>query len=503
MTESSPKRRNFFAFLTGAADEEIPVEPAAPSSASSAPLYPPAGRRRPITRVARPVSATPAPAPTPPVMVEPDGNPGNVPFALPDHVAPPGTVLVAGVDADGVEYVFEDDPDAPPLVDPRYDYEDRNWVRYRTTWGSLLRVVALVLFLIWMVTTVRDRIYGWVDVQIVPDGEQGDLVEFTIPNGAATNSVATALVNQDIISNATVFRYWLRCEGDLNITGFLGCETETSFQAGDYELYENMSYENVVAVFAEGPAPEIFFNLTIPEGLRLNELVDRMLAKNDQFDRQEILVALENPDLISEYFEDSNLAEAVPLEGTLFPATYDIPEGDLANEARFLQRLADTFDQRFGSLLDELGRSNEIVELGLSDYDIIVVASLIEEEARVAVDRPLMARAIYNRLARGIRLEIDATVHYATSKPFTEKLTQSDLDAESPWNTRKTAGIPPTPIAAPGEAAMRAALAPADGDYIFWARTDHDGIVGAHTFSTTLDEHNQAVGVCRELGYCG
>ncbi len=175
----------------------------------------------------------------------------------------------------------------------------------------------------------------------------------------------------------------------------------------------------------------------------------------------------------------------------------------LAAEPPFLLRLAAEVDIRYGTLFDEVGYDPAAVELGLDDWDIIVIASLIEEEARVDVDRPLMARAIYNRLLAGMPLQIDATVYYAVNKAFTDTLFQSDLDFESPWNTYVSLGIPPAPIAAPGEAALRAALDPSEGDYIFWARTDADGVLGAHKFSATLDEHNSAVAVCSELGYCG
>lgn len=510
-------KRNWSAFLTGAVDDaELheprgPVSPPAPgtpgappSQISDQPLYPPARTRRPVTRVARPVSAAPAAARTDPIVLGPAGQP-QTSIALPDHEAPPGAVLVAGVDPDGTEWVLEDDPEAFPLVDPRYDDEDKNWVRYRTSWGGFLRFVALVLFSVWLVFAVRDRIYQWVDDQIEPAGLQGlDAIEFVIPTGASTNNVATSLEGANIIQNATVFRYWLRCEGELTISGFLGCDTEVTFQAGEYELFENMEFEDIVSTFDAGPIPEVFVRFNVPEGLRLNEIVDRLVAVNENFDRTEILNALRSPSLVSEFYAPGSEAPAsLALEGTLFPASYDVNEDDLYDEAKFLQRMADAFDERFQSLLGELGRDPAILELGLSDYDVIIIASLIEEEAKVDVDRPRMARAIYNRLAQGVPLQIDATVYYAAGKSFTEPLFQSDLDAESPWNTYTTAGIPPTPIAAPGEAALRAALAPADGEWIFWARTDEGGIVGAHTFSVTLAEHNDAVAVCRELGYCG
>ena len=113
-------------------------------------------------------------------------------------------------------------------------------MRYRTSWGGFLRLVIFVLAIIWVVTTARGRIYGWVDAQIEPGGEPGDPIELTIPSGASTNNVATLLENEGVISNATVFRYWLRCEGELSITGFLGCDAERTFQAGDYEIPTNL-----------------------------------------------------------------------------------------------------------------------------------------------------------------------------------------------------------------------------------------------------------------------
>ncbi len=501
MADQQRRRRSLVAFLTGSAEEESEPQPRPPSSASDAPLYPPPRSRRPTTRIARPVSSAPPLAASAPVIVDPDGG-DAVPVALPDHLAPPGAVIVAGVDTNGVEYVLEDDPEAQPLVDPRYDHEDRNWVRYRTSWGGFLRIVALIIIVIWLVGAVRGRIYGWVDDQIEPAGDQGALVEFNIPDGASTNGVATELVNSGIVHNATVFRYWLRCDGELSITGFLSCDGEKSFQAGDYELYENMAYEDAVALLDEGPIPIIYETFTIPEGLRLGEIVDRLVAVNDRFDRAQILEAMKNPSLVSDYV-DPDAPLLLRLEGTLFPATYDIPEADLGDEARFLRRMADTFDERFGALINEVGRDPAILELGLTDYEIIVIASLIEEEAKVPVDRPLMARAIYNRLEQEMKLQIDATVYFAANKKFTDTLFQSDLDLESPWNTYVSTGVPPTPIAAPGEAALRAALDPAEGDYIFWARTDENGVIGAHTFSVTNEEHNAAVEVCRGLGYCG
>jgi len=433
-------------------------------------------------------------------MVAPDGT-AWAPTAVPDHLAPPGEVRVAGIDSEGVEWVWEDDPEAAPLVDPRYDEIDRNWTRYRTGWGGFLRFVAFVLLVVWAFFWARSWVYGWVDRQIEPGGELGEVVDFTIADGASTNLVATELENAGIIGNSTVFRYWLRCEGDLDWQ-FLSCENDKVFLAGDYQLNQNMGFEAVVAALDTGPIPVQYSRFLIPEGLRLNETVERLLEVNPSFDRAELLAAMENPDLVSEH-TPPNVAVDKRLEGTLYPATYEIADDDLADEALFLKRMATTFDDRFRSLSAEVGRDPVIDELGLSNYEVIIVASLIEEEAKTDGDRPKMARAIYNRLRDGDALDIDASVIYGLGKSFTDTIYQSDLDADTPYNTYRYAGLPPTPIAAPGAKALTAALAPAVGDWKFWVRTDEGGEEGAHTFSVTNEEHNRAVAVCRERGYCG
>jgi len=497
-------RRSIAAFLTGQADEEIPEAakppPVAPS-ATNVPLIPADEPRRPATRVVRPAQA--APRTPPPIAVGPDGE--EVPIvALPDYAAPPGVVVSAGFDANGTEYVFEDDPGATPLVDPRYDAEDRNWVRYRTSWGGFLRIIGLVVVVLFLVVTARSRVYSWIDDQIDSGGDLGEEVAFTIPTGAAVNDVATDLAEAGIINNATVFRYWLRCDvpngGEITITGFLGCDTEVQFQAGDYTLFENMTYQQVVDTFAEGPyVPEIF-TIRIPEGLTFTQLFDRLLEENDLFDEEELRAAFANPDLFSKYLRPAN-APFFPHEGLDFPAFYDVPEQDITDEAKFVGRLTNEMDIRIDRLVDEFGLPPEAEELGLDIYDIVTIASLIEEEAKVPEDRPKISRVIWNRLLAGERLGVDASVCFG-AQVSCQDLTRSQLDDTSnPWNTRANPGLPLTPIASPGEASLEAAINPEAGDWFFYVLTDEDG---SHSFAVTSAEHAANVAICveKDLG-CG
>jgi len=420
---------------------------------------------------------------------------------LPDFVDPPDAELVAGVDANGVEYVFEDDPYAEPLVDPAYDADDRNWVRYRPNWGGYARFAVVVVLLIAAVLWGRSRVYAWIDDQIDPGGEPGETVQLEIESGASTNDVASLLADEDVIANATVFRYYLRCDGDITITGFLGCNTERTFQAGDYELAENMAFDEVIAVLDEGPAAEVLVNVTVPEGLRIalttdgeSEFINRVIESNDRYNAEGFQEALASPDYRSKYLPE-DMVQFYWYEGMLFPATYDVPEDAIADEAWLVQRMSQEFDSRMDGLLTE-PRDPVIDELGLNDYQIVIIASMIEEEARIDEDRPKMARAIYNRLLNDDLLGIDATTYFAVGKSFGEQLTQEDLDNPSPWNTRAVAGLPPTPIGAPGEASLRAALQPEAGDFYYWVLTDPSG---AHSFAATAEEHAANVAICVEL----
>ena len=505
MADAPKPKRSLAAFLTGQAEEEIAEAakpPPVPPSATDLPLIPADEPRRPATRVARPAQA--APRTPPPTTVGPDGE--EVPIvALPDYAAPPGEVVSAGFDANGVEYVFEDDPGAEPLVDPRYDADDRNWVRYRTSWGGFLRVIGLVVLVLVVVVTARNRVYGWIDDEIESGGVYGQEVAFTIQSGAAVNDVATDLAEADIINNATVFRYWLRCDvpngGEITITGFLGCDTEVQFQAGDYTLFENMTYQQVVDVFAEGPyVPEVF-TVKIPEGLTFAQTFERLLDENDVFDEEELRAAFQDPELFSKYLRAEN-AVFFPHEGLLFPAFYDVPEQDIADERLMVSRMTSEMDARIDRLLETSGGlPPEAIELGFDEYDIVIVASLIEEEAKVPEDRPKISRVIWNRLLAGEPLGIDASVCFGAGISC-QDITRSVLDdINNPWNTRLNTGLPPTPIASPGEASLDAALNPEEGDWFFYVLTDEDG---THSFAVTIEEHNANVAVCveKDLG-CG
>jgi UPF0755 protein len=188
------------------------------------------------------------------------------------------------------------------------------------------------------------------------------------------------------------------------------------------------------------------------------------------------------------------------VEGLLFPDTYQLDGATVGDELGLLVRM----HQQFLKVVDDLDLEARAAALGLTPYEAVILASLIEEEALLDVDRPRISRVIHNRLASGWRLGIDASTRYAVGKTAGEPMDEADLNTVSMWNTRVIVGLPPTPIAAPGRASLEAAVAPEQGGWMYYVRTDEGGVMGAHTFAVTAAEFEVARRACmqKDLG-CG
>jgi uncharacterized YceG family protein len=175
--------------------------------------------------------------------------------------------------------------------------------------------------------------------------------------------------------------------------------------------------------------------------------------------------------------------DAESLEGFLFPDTFELERH--AEAATLVQLQLEDFKRRIEGVDMSYARSKN-----LTTYDVVTIASLVEEEAQLASERPLVAAVIYNRLREGMPLGIDATVRFATGN-YTEPLTESELAVESPYNTRLNAGLPPGPIGSPGLASIEAAARPAKVDYLFYVV--EPGSCGKHAFSSTEAEFQRDV----------
>lgn len=379
-------------------------------------------------------------------------------------------------------------PLSPDFEDPYYDPEEWERLPRRTSFAFRAGIITLIVLL--GGAFLYSRANSWLDSQIDPPGLQGDRLVLEIPSGATDSDVMRILADLGVISNSTVAQYWIRA----NDVG--------EFQAGDYEFRENSSFDEAVAVLRAGPLPPVFKRLTLPEGLWSGDMRNVMLDNLTQLDPTELDTALNSGEIRSRYQPRG----VSTLEGLMFPATYQISEDESSNERAMIQRLVNTMDNVIVELgVDEGLRLENGLEL--SPYELIIVASMIEEEARLDEDRAKIARVIYNRLIDAEALGIDATTIYGVhlercaqdfrcSNPSTgfswydPELLQSQLDdATDPYNSRLVPGLPPTPISSPGRASLNAALNPEPGTWKWYVLVDTDG---RHFFTDSFAEFEQA-----------
>jgi UPF0755 protein len=262
---------------------------------------------------------------------------------------------------------------------------------------------------------------------------------------------------------------------------------DTEFQAGEYEgMRVNSSMGDVVDLLEAGPAPPKDVTFLVREGLWKSETRQLILNTFPGIDAASLDAALDSTHPALQPADSTNL------EGFLFPATYEIPEAQTSDAQALVNQMLAAFDR----VSTETGLPDATATLKgvagskqITPYQALIVASLVEAEAKVPADRPKIARVIYNRLAKGMSLGFDTTVVYALQER-TAELTQRQLDTDSPYNTRKFSGLPPTPINSPGQASIEAALHPAEGDWLYFVLCQTDG---SQCFSTNINDFNHDV----------
>lgn len=294
-----------------------------------------------------------------------------------------------------------------------------------------------------------------------PDGED---VELRIPAGAPLPVIAAELDSAGLIGSPRAFTLYARVRG-----------AASELKAGRYRLVAGMGYGEILDILRRGTVVTV--PLTIPEGLTLREVAPR-IADFTGDPADEVLATLRDTAWVE------RLGVPGPtLEGYLFPETYRFSEdtGTEAIIAEMVGRYRAFWGERERSLADSLG---------LTEREVVTLASIVEEEARVADERPIIAGVYLNRLEVGMLLQADPTVQYALDEPQARLLFRHiDEVADDPYNTYTHAGLPPGPIASPGAASLRASLEPVEHSFLFFvARGD-----GSHEFTRTNREHINAV----------
>ena len=287
---------------------------------------------------------------------------------------------------------------------------------------------------------------------------QKEMATLLVPVGFGVWKIGRRCETLGIIRDAGKFAFLAK------VTGL-----DRKLKAGKYRLKKGQSELMVLEILARGDTAKE--RVVIPEGSTAEEIANR-LKKMAGIEKRYFLYLVRNPNLSGELG-----VEADNLEGYLYPDSYEFNWG--MKPEKVIRIMVNRFFQVFGD--KERWR---LSQLGLTINQIVTLASMIEKEARLDEERPVIAAVYYNRLKRGLRLQCDATVLYALPE-HKERLLYSDLKVDSPYNTYRHKGLPPGPICNPGRASIEAALYPTATDYLYYvAKGD-----GSHIFSKTPREH--------------
>jgi UPF0755 protein len=295
-----------------------------------------------------------------------------------------------------------------------------------------------------------------------------------IPIGSSTANIGKELEDKGIINSGQFFKLYTRVKG------------EGDFQAGVYQLSPSMNLTEIIAALKEGKLfkkPEM--TLTIPEGFNVPQIAGEISASTG-YEKEEILKVMTDKAFLKELqnkyknIPDDIYKEGLyyPLEGFLFPATYEFDK-----KKPELKEIVDKMVEQSSTVIAKY--ENDIKKSGYSMFEMITLASLIEEESQREEDRKKISGVFYNRLEQDMKLDSDPTVKYAR-KDFDVQVLYEHLEVDSPYNTYRYKGIPIGPITSPGEKSIEAALKPVKMDELFFYARPNGEVI----YTKTLQEHN-------------
>lgn len=327
--------------------------------------------------------------------------------------------------------------------------------------------IGLGILLLLLLVPVAQMAWSWWKLQRPYKGYEGQERLVTVEPGMAAGQILQTLEREGVLADAKLARTYL-----------IYFMRDPKIQAGEYRFRGPLSTPQVLRMLARGDI--VTRTVTIIEGLTLEEIAAQLAR--EKFGRREVFLDLmRSPRLVADLDPD-----APDLEGYLFPETYSFASA--IGEREIVKTMVDTFRRRFERDVRPLMADGSP---GKSVRQVVTLASIVEKEAQVAAERPVIAAVYRNRLDRGIGLAADPTVIYALKRlgRWNGNIRRDDLRMESPYNTYRYAGLPPGPICSPGLASLTAAADPAEVSYLYFvSRND-----GTHVFAETLQEHNRNV----------
>jgi UPF0755 protein len=312
-----------------------------------------------------------------------------------------------------------------------------------------------------------------------PPAASATPIQVTISSGMRAQKVAELLEQNGLIRSAFLFSGWLKIQGE-----------GSRFQAGVYELTPGMTRDQIVAKLNNGEiVAAATVRFTIPEGFTVQQIAAR-LAETAGVDKEKFLAAAKDPSQWTGSIWTKTIPTdkelRFPLEGYLFPDTYEMKRG--STEADVINRMLSELDLKLDQLPEDW--QSVLEERGLTVHELLTIASLIEREVVVDDERAIVSSVIQNRLKKKMPLQIDATIQYLLDKQK-EHLLEPDLKVVSPYNTYLQAGLPPGPIASPSLKSIEAALYPEQTDYLYYV-TKKDGS-NTHLFAVTYKQHQKNI----------
>lgn len=342
----------------------------------------------------------------------------------------------------------------------------------RKVFPSILKIIGIACLVI-VLLGAGGAWYGWTRVQAMlePVSDSDHQVLINVPKGATSSAIGKILEEAELIHNATAFRYWLRYY-----------ELDGKIQAGDYILSPSMNMEAIVDKLVKGQVHRETIKFTIPEGLYIPDLASR-LERLGLVDKDLFLELINDVDRWDYWFlKDIPDNVDQPLEGYLFPDTYEL----FANEANKEERIISLMLNRFNQVFTQEWR-DRADEVSMSVHEVVTLASIVQREVLVDHERSLVAGVFFNRLKMREPLGSCATINYVLGDFSIRYLTTAQTRTPSPYNTYINQGLPPGPIGGPGRASLRAVLWPEETKYLFFVAKD-DGS-GEHYFAETNAQH--------------
>lgn len=344
-----------------------------------------------------------------------------------------------------------------------------------------VKVVRRIVFIVTVVLLLVLGIgafaaYSYVTDALEPvDADSEKVVEIEVPIGSNLDSISALLEENGLIKDARIYKYYVKFKN------------QADFQAGTYGLLPSMTLDEITESLKTGKVyREPLFNITVPEGLTLDQIAENVIAKKTKYSAEEFMAKMEDeayidelivkyPALLTEEIKGENVRYA--LEGYLFPATYPFYEEDPSLDLIIENMIKATESNvvQYQAVLEEMDKT---------PHWLLTFASLLEEEATAGSDRNTIASVFYNRIEKDMPLQTDPTVIYAMGE-HKERLFNKDYEFEHPYSTYTNKGLPPGPIAAAGASSIAAVLDPADTEYLYFLADKE----GKNHFSTTYEEH--------------